>query len=413
MSHPDAYALLCGAGDFALAAAAPPLPPFAQPALDFLEALSAALLNDKSLRGYSDIISFAFFCRRGNLEQLKKQLGPQALADRIGRGLAFHIAPGNVPINFAYSLVAALLAGNASIVKASSQDFPQTRLVCQAMGTLLDPPGSPHHILRPYVNVITYPRERQELTRELSALCDVRLIWGGDETVARVRQAPLPPQAFDVTFADRYSLLVIRSATLLDMEEKRLEAVAQGFFHDTYLTDQNACTAPRLVYWLAEAEDRPAWAGTRAAQERFWSAVHRYAAPRYALQDVVAVDKLTTLYEAAIRLPGVCRVPSPDNLIARIGVKELTPEVESVRCPGGCFVEYVDTDLEALAPIVRRKFQTLSYLGLDPLELRQFVLSHGLRGIDRIVPLGHTLDFSLTWDGYDLVRTLSRQVQAL
>lgn len=411
MSEPNAYSLLCGAADLALAAGAPPLPPFAQPALDFLEALSASLLKDKSLRGYPDVISFAFFCRQGNLEQMKKGYGPQALADRIGRGLAFHIAPSNVPINFAYSLAAALLAGNASLVKASSQDFPQTRLVCEAIRALVDPPASPHHALKPYVNVVTYPRERQELTQEFSALCDVRIIWGGDETVARVRQAPLAPQAFDVTFADRYSLLAVRAAAVLDMDQARLEAAAQGFFNDTFLTDQNACTSPTLVYWLAEKENAPQ--RTLAAQERFWAAVHRYAAPRYHLQSVVAVDKLTTLYEAAIRLPGVFRSPSPDNLIARIGVKELLPGVESVRCPGGCFVEYADTDLEALAPIVRRKFQTLSYLGLDPRQLREFVLDRGLKGIDRIVPLGHTMDFSLTWDGYDLIRTLSRQLQAL
>jgi hypothetical protein len=411
---------LCGAGDFALAADAPPLPPFARPVLDFLEALSFSLLGSKALREYPDIAAFAFFCRRGNLEQLRKEYTPDApkgqgdgpQAHRIGRGMAFHIAPGNVPLNFAYSLAAALLAGNSSVVKASSRDFPQTRLICEAMAALLDPPASPHHPLLPYVNVIAYPRELQELTQELSALCDLRIIWGGDETVARIRQAPLSPRAFDVTFADRYSLLVLRASALPDMDKKQLEAVAQGFYNDTFLTDQNACTSPRLLYWLADPGDAPSWEQTRAAQDRFWEAVRRYAAPRYPLQSVVAVDKLTAFYEAAIRLPGVYRPDNPDNLITRIGVRELTPQVESIRCPGGCFVEYVDTDLKALVPVVSPKFQTLTYLGLDPLELRRFVLSHGLRGIDRIVPLGHSMDFSLTWDGYDLIRTLSRQVEA-
>ena len=30
--------------------------------------------------------------------------------------------------------------------------------------------------------------------------------------------------------------------------------------------------------------------------------------------------------------------------------------------------------------------------------------------LDRIVPVGRTLDFSLEWDGYNLVHTLSRLV---
>ena len=41
------------------------------------------------------------------------------------------------------------------------------------------------------------------------------------------------------------------------------------------------------------------------------------------------------------------------------------------------------------------------------------VLENGLTGVDRIAPVGHTMDFALTWDGYDLIRTLSRSGSAL
>lgn len=43
-------------------------------------------------------------------------------------------------------------------------------------------------------------------------------------------------------------------------------------------------------------------------------------------------------------------------------------------------------------------------------ELESFVLENQLYGIDRIVPIGHITDFDLVWDGYDLIRTLSRVV---
>lgn len=58
------------------------------------------------------------------------------------------------------------------------------------------------------------------------------------------------------------------------------------------------------------------------------------------------------------------------------------------------------------------KYQTLGYYGCDKEALRSFVVSYGLRGIDRIVPLGHTADFSLVWDGRDLIRELSREIGA-
>lgn len=403
MSKSETVNILCGAVE--PAAAAPALPPFDERVLRFLADLSAALLRDREAKGYPDVVTFAFFCRRAHLEQLRAQYAAGA-GMRLGRGMVFHIAPSNVPINFAYSLVSALLAGNASVVKASSRDFAQTRIVCRAMREQLT---GVHAEMAAYVCVLTYERERQDVTEWLSTLCDARVIWGGDETVRRVREAPLSPLAFDVTFGDRYSLLCIRTGAVTAMEDDALAKVAQGFYNDTFLTDQNACTAPRLVYWLAEGDE----AQTRHAQERFWMAVHAYAAPRYPVEAVAAVDKLTALYRAAATLTGAERVPMPDNLIARIRVRELTPECEELRCAGGLFVEYESTTMDALAAVVRRKYQTVSCLGVEPEQLRELVMARGLKGIDRIVPVGQTMDFSLVWDGYDLIETLSRRIPAM
>jgi len=35
----------------------------------------------------------------------------------------------------------------------------------------------------------------------------------------------------------------------------------------------------------------------------------------------------------------------------------------------------------------------------------------GIHGVDRIVPIGHTMDFDLVWDGYNLVERLTRNIQ--
>ena len=399
MSRSDFGTLLCG-GNWENAK---PLAPFAEEVLSFLSDLSALLMKTPAARPYPDVITFAFFCRRAHLEQLRSQY-QDALGNRLGRGLSFHIAPSNVPINFAYSLVAALLAGNACVVKASSQDFPQTRIVCAAMKQLL---GGDHQSLQDHVNVIIYPRERQDITEQLSAACDSRIIWGGDETVRRVRSAPLAPHANEVTFPDRYSLLAIRAEAVLQMDDKQLEKVAQGFYNDTYLTDQNACTSPRLMYWLGSGDT------LQQAQDRFWNAVRGYAASRYPLEPVVAVDKLTAAYRAALQLPGSRIVPMADNLAVRIQLASLSGEIEENCCAGGFFLEYAAETLDDLIPVVKRKYQTLSYLGLDKDELRRFVRDNRLTGIDRIAPVGSTMDFSLTWDGIDLIRTLSRVIDAI
>ena len=61
--------------------------------------------------------------------------------------------------------------------------------------------------------------------------------------------------------------------------------------------------------------------------------------------------------------------------------------------------------------IVNRKYQTLSYYGISKEELTKFIIDEKPKGIDRIVPIGKTTDFSLTWDGFDLIKVLSRTIE--
>ena len=106
-----------------------------------------------------------------------------------------------------------------------------------------------------------------------------------------------------MTFADRWSLLIADANAVDALDDAALRAIAKGFYDDTYLFDQNACTTPRLVYWLGEG------AALQTAQARFWAAVHAYAAPRYPIDPVVAVDKRIALYRAALTLGGATLAP--------------------------------------------------------------------------------------------------------
>ena len=38
------------------------------------------------------------------------------------------------------------------------------------------------------------------------------------------------------------------------------------------------------------------------------------------------------------------------------------------------------------------------------------LMSAGVFGVDRIVQIGHALDFSLIWDGMDLIAQMSREI---
>jgi len=375
-----------------------PLVPFADEVIEELDALSKALMHDPQSRLYPDVVTFAFFCRRGNLLKQKEVFSIQKSAIRLGRGLIFHIAPSNVPVNFAYSVVAGLLAGNTNVVRVSQKQFPQVDIIVKHMRDT-----GMHRVA-----VVRYPHE-SNANEVFSEMCDVRVIWGGDQTIATIRQNALAPRAFDICFADRYSMAAINADVLIASIQDsafRIQTLAERFYNDTYLFDQNACSAPHLVVWTGSE------AHIAQAKEAFWKAVYDYASARYQLQEVMGVDKLTAFYRQAIAMDSKSK-QMPDNLIVRTELESLPGNIDSFRCAGGYFSECDIERLDDIAPIVNNKYQTLAYYGFEHEELASFVKVNRLTGIDRIVPIGETTTFSLTWDGYDLIQTMSRVVDII
>ena len=101
--------------------------PFSPIILKFIENLSEEIKVNKNSFNYPDLISFSFFCRKANLEILKKNFVTSN--NRIGKGLVFHITPTNIPINFAYSLIFSLLAGNNNIIRVPSKSYFQVDII--------------------------------------------------------------------------------------------------------------------------------------------------------------------------------------------------------------------------------------------------------------------------------------------
>ena len=369
----------------------------------FLNEVSRKLLADNEAKAYPDVVTFAFFCRKANVEQMKKAYDGR-LQGRLGRGVTFHIAPSNVPINFAYTLVAGLLAGNRCIVRASSKDFAQTQIVCRAFCSVAEMPE--YEDLKNIFSVVMFNHSAKVMDF-FSSICDIRIIWGGDNTIAEIRKSPLQPRATEITFANRYSFAVFDAGYVALLKDDEMKKVAQAFYNDTYLYDQNACSSPRLIVWLGDKNL------CCKAKEQFWNAIHENISSKYSLAPILSVDKLTAQYKCAVELDAVKTEQSQDNLITRVLLKNLPQNLNEYTCAGGFYLEYDTEKLADIVPMVSRKFQTLSYLGGDAAELRKFVVQNGLSGIDRIVPVGKTADFAFVWDGYDLIETMSRAVSAV
>lgn len=377
-----------------------PLAPFSDTVISFLDDLSKELMTDKAAKEYADVVTLGFWLRKSSINGLKKRYQDNENENiRIGRGMAFHIAPSNVPVNFAYSLFAGLLMGNANVVRVPSKEFPQVMLVAQLINKVLERYAD----LQPYIALVRYDRN-VKINALLSSMCDIRVIWGGDVTIEEIRSVKLPPRAVEVTFADRYSLAVIDSDFYLECKDKR--KIAVNFYNETYLSDQNACTSPRVVVWHGNKADE--------AKKEFWRNLHTVVQEKYQLEARQSVDKLVTAcMVAAVNEAGgigsVQVMPHEDNFIMRLRVDKLTPDLMEYRGNSGYFYEYDCTDLEEIRSFCNDiKCQTLGYIGVvdDFMPL----LRSGIKGLDRVVPIGHMMDFDLIWDGYDLYDSMTRTV---
>ena len=368
-----------------------PLKIFSEQAYEFLNALSKILIKEPSAKQFSDVITFAFWCRKASIKQMSLNYNNDS---RFGRGISFHISPSNVAVNFAYSFVVGLLAGNINIVRLPSKNFLQVDIICNAIKkTLLEECSE----LKPYIYMIRYGHER-EITDILSNLCDVRVIWGGDDTIRNIRKSPLKIRANEITFSDRYSIAIIHSEKYLNAENK--QRIAIDFYNDTYLNDQNACTAPKLIIWLDNHCDD--------AREIFWQHLQEIVDDKYDLKPIQAVDKLVKIFLLATTT-NVTLMKHKNNRLICTEVFDLH-SLKDFEGNSGFFIEYKAKTLNEILPICSERCQTLSYYGIDYTELKDFIMSNRPKGIDRIVPLGKTLNFSLIWDGYDLIYSMSRKI---
>jgi hypothetical protein len=362
---------------------------------DFICELSKILINHPRCSDYPDIKTFAFWCRKKNIDILKSNFISSQL--RVGLGLVFHITPSNVPTNFAYSLLFGLLTGNSNIIKVPSKKFEQIHIICDCIKKTLK--KKKYIKLKNNIAIVRYS-DCVEFTDKISSLCDARLIWGGDKSIKEIRKSQLNPRSRDIAFSDRFSLCVIDAKSIIKLDQYGLERTIEKFYNDTYLVDQNACSSPHLIVWLGDRDSK--------VRNIFWKQLYKYVDKKYAQPKIASIDKYSKLCEDLINFKNIKKYKNYSNLLYVLTLKELDFGINKLRGKWGYFYEYNSKNLDHIAKFIDRTCQTLTYIGLKKDILKKFVIKNNLKGIDRIVPTGQGLSMNLNWDGYDINQSLSR-----
>lgn len=382
------------------------LEPFADLCIEFLDSLSKHMLSDRSMRSYPELMACAHWFRKGHLLELKKEY--EAFASRRvlkPRGTVLHFAPSNVDSIFLYSWILSMLVGNKNILRLSRRHNEQMNVVLQSLNHFLQ--METFKPIAERILLLKYDHE-EEHTRFLSEACQTRVIWGGDATVKAIRSIPLAAHATELVFPDRYSKAVFHAGKVLACGMAELERLAQQFYNDAFWFGQMACSSPREMYWIGDAET------CAAARERFWSQVNEIVTRHQYRNDLsVGMSRLTAAYYFATQECTTKVRLSSLHQPLRVEADGATEPMRDIHCGGGLFIETCLTELTDMTAHLHDKDQTLTYFGFDKEQLMKLVDAIPNRAIDRIVPVGQALQFGTVWDGYSFFLHFTREIAIL
>tara|TARA_B110000003_G_C16638254_1_gene529190 strand:+ start:794 stop:1996 length:1203 start_codon:yes stop_codon:yes gene_type:complete len=365
--------------------------------IEFLDEISKEVLKKKENLSFQDLAAFAFWIRKKNILKLSDHY---VLKDRmVGYGLALHISPSNVPMNFAYSLVFGLLSGNNNILRLPSKKFIQTNILCNIIKKILK--KKKYKTLSKKICIIKY-KKSEEISSYFSKIADIRIIWGGDNTVSQFKKYETSVRCIDLTFPDRYSLSILGSDKLMKLTNQEFNRIVDRFYNDTYIMDQKGCSSPQAIVWQGTKK--------KQAKLKFYETLSKIASKRYDQSLAAVNEKISNLSIIAAKSKNNFKTQFANFNLVTIKPSKFDSEIEKIRSYNGTFVEMDLENFKDIKKIISKKCQTITYYGIENSKFKNTIINSGFLGIDRIVPVGRALDMSLIWDGKDLIHSLSRIV---
>ena len=156
-------------------------------------------------------------------------------------GVLGHVTSSNDAMLPFFSSVEGILTGNINVIKTASGAH---KVAMRLIEKLCEDDES----LCPYFYVFPFSSKDKELLTGLFGLCNTVAVWGSDGAVAGVRE--LAPSGVNIVeWGNRISFAYF---TEKGCTKERLEGLA----HDVCVNDQQACSAPQIVYYETDSKEK-------------------------------------------------------------------------------------------------------------------------------------------------------------
>lgn len=357
----------------------------------------------------------ASFLEAGNLRRtLHTELGaqPAVMAPVAGQpvveswqplGLLAHIAPANVAIAGAITLVEGLLSGNVNLVKTSSRQGQLTQRFAAEL-VAVEPR------LAPYVMVLGFESSRRAWLEWMCGAADGVVVWGGAAATTAVGDL-VPVGARLVVWGPKISFGYLTAAAWNDRE------VLSALARDVCALDQRACSSPQVVY-VDTANDEQLWLVAGSIAEALSEVAAGYDPPRpdQAEQAEITNTVLVARHEEHLGLARVLAGPGGrwHVLAERDSALRASPLHRTVLVKP-LPREQIRTTLHPM----RHYLQTVGVAPGDAVardgSVSDLVTALIAAGVDRITPLGsmHESYPGEPHDGEYALRRYSRRVAVL
>ena len=120
------------------------------------------------------------------------------------------------------------------------------------------------------------------------------------------------------------------------------------------------------------------------------------------------MEKFRHLCKTSIDYHHELNINWENNMIYRLNLKKMSNDFYKFKFRSGFFFEYSTNNINEIWEVVNDKYQTITYYGINPETIFNSLKNANVLGVDRIVPIGQALDIGHIWDGFDIIRSLSR-----
>ena len=145
-------------------------------------------------------------------------------------------------------------------------------------------------------------------------------------------------------------------------------------------------------------------------QSYFWSELNKIVEKKNSFDEIHVIDKYTNLIENIVNQKNFQNLKTFKNNLYIIDPNRNVKKIENFRGVNGTFFQKNINQINDLKNFISKKCQTVSYFGFTKKQLELFILNSNLLGVDRLVPIGKALGIDIIWDGYEVVKSLSRVV---